>query len=99
MGQNCGGHRRVRLADRHRYANVCLIPNLLQSVTGYTAGFGTDVLPADVISPFSVSKRIKQIFLSYFLRIRLAAENFAVAPAYRHPRAAASGKHLMHGFG
>jgi hypothetical protein len=76
-----------------------LIPNLLQSVTGYTAGFGTDVLPADVISPFSVSKRIKQIFLSYFLRIRLAAENFAVAPAYRHPRAAASGKHPMHGFG
>jgi hypothetical protein len=99
MGQNCGGHRRTRLADRHRHADVCLILNLPQAVTGYAAGFGTGVLLTDVISPFSVSKRIKQTFLCLLLRIRLAAENFAVAPAYRHPRAGTSGKHPMQGFG
>jgi hypothetical protein len=76
-----------------------LIQNLLQAATGRTTGFGTDVLLTEAISPFFVSKRIKQTFLCYFLRIRLAAKNFAVAPAYRHPRAAASGEHPMRGFG
>jgi hypothetical protein len=99
MGQNCGGHRRARLADRHRHVNVCLVQNLLQATTGHAADFGTDVLPVYGISPFSVSKRIKQTFSCHLLCVRPAAENFAVAAPYRHPRAAASGKHPIRGSG
>jgi hypothetical protein len=69
MGQNCGGYRRSRLADRHQQANVCLIPNQFQAGTAYVTDFGTAVLLTHGILPFSVSKQIKQIFLCRLLCI------------------------------
>jgi hypothetical protein len=80
---------RARVGQGYRRAHVCLLYSSFQISTVNAAIFGTDVLLRAGVSQIIVSKRIKQTISRHLLVIRLAAENFAVVAAYRHPQAAA----------